>query len=741
MTRRIRLIVVVVVAVAASPSYADVWDEFIESAAAEHGDVGRRAAVFLAEHRPQRDSAIELALLEQNLRLALQARREFPWAAALSEAQFFNDVLPYASLDETRESWRQDLYERGRGIVADCASATEAAQALNRKLFNDIEVHYNTGRKLPNQSPAESIAQGRATCTGLSILLVDACRAVGVPARIAGVANWHDKRGNHTWVEIWDGDWHFTGADEYNAQGLNRAWFAGDARKAQPGSVEHAVWATSWAATGAHFPMVWNPDDTGVPAVDVTRRYVGDTVAGTPAATGAAAAGARVLHVRLWTTTGGERISARVEALDADGNVIDQGTTRDGSADLNDMPALTVSGDDALRLRISNAESVRTVDVAPNANGPTTLDLAWDALALSRDEAEQLVRARWDARCEAIRRERAAELEAATLQVDEHALRIKERTFGAAPADGRSLWISMHGGGGAPKRVNDGQWANQIKLYEPAEGIYIAPRAPADTWDLWHRPQVDVLFDRLIETYVAARGVNPDRVYLLGYSAGGDGVFQLAPRMADRFAAASMMAGHPNETKPLGLRNLPFAIFMGGEDGAYDRNGVAAEWEKKLASLQADDPDGYPHKVTIYDGLGHWMNGRDAEALPWMAAFERNPWPTAIVWHQDDVTHTRFYWLSIAEGTARPRTTIRASVDGQTVTIQVEKITGITLRLRDELIDLDQPITVLVNGQTVHDGLVPRTLAAVDASLRERADHRSAATALLSLQWESRPGE
>ena len=64
-TRRIRLIVVVVVAVAASPSYADVWDEFIESAAAEHGDVGRRAAVFLAEHRPQRDSAIELALLEQ----------------------------------------------------------------------------------------------------------------------------------------------------------------------------------------------------------------------------------------------------------------------------------------------------------------------------------------------------------------------------------------------------------------------------------------------------------------------------------------------------------------------------------------------------------------------------------------------------------------------------------------------------------------------------------------------------
>ena len=39
------------------------------------------------------------------------------------------------------------------------------------------------GRKRNNQSPQESIEQGKATCTGLSIILVDACRAVGIPAR------------------------------------------------------------------------------------------------------------------------------------------------------------------------------------------------------------------------------------------------------------------------------------------------------------------------------------------------------------------------------------------------------------------------------------------------------------------------------------------------------------------------------------------------------------------------------
>jgi poly(3-hydroxybutyrate) depolymerase len=36
------------------------------------------------------------------------------------------------------------------------------------------------------------------------------------------------------------------------------------------------------------------------------------------------------------------------------------------------------------------------------------------------------------------------------------------------------------------------------------------------------------MFARLIEDLIVLEDVNPDRVYLLGYSAGGDGVYQLA---------------------------------------------------------------------------------------------------------------------------------------------------------------------------------------------------------------------
>ncbi len=53
------------------------------------------------------------------------------------------------------------------------------------------------------------------------------------------------------------------------------------------------------------------------------------------------------------------------------------------------------------------------------------------------------------------------------------------------------------------------------------------------------------MFDRLIEDMIVFEDVDPNRVYLTGYSAGGDGTYQLAPRMADRFAAAAMMLAIP----------------------------------------------------------------------------------------------------------------------------------------------------------------------------------------------------
>ncbi len=353
-------------------------------------------------------------------------------------------------------------------------------------------------------------------------------------------------------------------------------------------------------------------------------------------------------------------------------------------------------------------------------------------IELDRDQARVALERLWQVRADELRAERAAAFADRRLEYDGVALRWLERRFGDAPDGRRSLWISMHGGGGAPAAVNDGQWRNQIGLYEPAEGFYVAPRAPTDTWNLWHQAHIDPLFQRLIETYVVLGGVDPDRVYLLGYSAGGDGVWQLAPRMADRFAAAAMMAGHPGEARLDGLRNLPFALFMGANDAAYDRNRIARERAAELGSLRAADPDGYEHLARIYPGLGHWMERKDAEALPWMAAFTRRPWPSKVVWFQDDVLHDRLYWLALPAGSAVAGQRFVAEVEGQTVRIRAAPA-PLELRLSDTLLDLDLPVTVEMAGKRVFEGRVPRTAAEIWRSLVERADPTTASSARLVL--------
>lgn len=625
------------------PDVENGWAAFQSSARQEHGELGERAAEFLFKHHPESDDSLGADLLMDNLRLALAARERFPWAASVPEELFLNDVLPYAVLDETRESWRPLLTELVTPLVADCKTLEDAAQTINQRLFNVIAVHYNKGRKRPNACPSESIEQGRATCTGLTILFVDACRAAGIPARAAGVFEWNGRPGNHTWAEFWDGErWRFTGADEFDAKGPDRAWFTADAAKAIEGNVEHAVWATSWKRGAAHFPLAWAKDSTSVAAVDVTERY---------------------------------------RSKDADA-------------------ALEVLGG--------------------------------DGEGLGEEASHRVASEEWDSLKAALAAELAAEDEARAFKHEAHTLRIKEKMFGSAKEGERSLWISMHGGGSAPPGVNDGQWENQIRLYAPEEGFYVAPRAPTDTWNLWHQGHIDPLFERMIASYVTRHGVDPNRVFLMGYSAGGDGVYQLAPRMADRFAAAAMMAGHPNETQPAGLRNLPFMIFMGGKDGDFDRNKVAAQWKEKLAALREDDPEGYEHEVTIYPDKGHWMDNEDRSALPWMAAKTRKPWPKRIVWRQDDVTHERFYWL----GSASPKagTEITATASGQQIQVESKDADSVVLWLRDDLIDLDKDIEVLFNGHSAFSGRVERTRAAIKSSLASVPDPKMTATARLEIQ-------
>ena len=345
---------------------------FIRQSEVSHGAMGRRGAEFLVRHMPESDlKSLGTEFLLENLDYAFRARSEFSWCASLPEEIFFNDVLPYASLDETRERWRPDFYRQASEIVKNAASAGEAAQALNRELFNLINVHYNTGRKRPNQSPSESIEQGRATCTGLSIILVDACRSVGIPARVTGTPLWTNNRGNHTWTEIWDGRWFFTGSDEYDAKGLDRGWFVGAAAKADKSDPKYSIYASSWKKADHHFPMVWNRRNQSVNAFNVTDRYTGGQ---------SAKADPHEVSLRVRDRKGGERIEVKAELIDGWDRIVSGVVTKAGRADMNDVAALSCRPQTTEWLRLTRDGESKRIPLRRTTTGAVTLDLVWDAL-------------------------------------------------------------------------------------------------------------------------------------------------------------------------------------------------------------------------------------------------------------------------------------------------------------------------------------------------------------------------
>ena len=284
---------------------------------------------FMIKHMPTRDlTTLSSKFLTRNVDLAYRAWQEAPWSKSIPQEIFLNNILPYANINEKRDDWRGRFYEQFKPVVKDAVSPAHAAALLNQKIFPMLKVRYSRKRRRADQGPFESIESGLASCTGLTILLVDACRAVGVPARFAGTPLWSDKSGNHSWVEVWDRGWHFTGAAEPSGDQLDRAWFISRASRAKRDHRQHAIYAVSYKKTPQSFPLVWDPRIDYVHAVNVTDRY---TQSKQPLPQGSGRA-----FFRFVDKARRERRAVAIKVLDGAGKELFAGQTKDERFDGND---------------------------------------------------------------------------------------------------------------------------------------------------------------------------------------------------------------------------------------------------------------------------------------------------------------------------------------------------------------------------------------------------------------------
>jgi predicted esterase len=731
----------------------------------------RRGMLFLIENMPDQDlRSLKADFLLENVDLAYKARKQVPWGARIPEALFLNDVLAYANVDESRDPWRKELYDLCMPLVKDCKTPADAAQAINSKLFAKLKVGYSTKRRLAQQSPKESIEQGKASCTGLSIILSDACRSVAIPARLAGTPMWLNMRGNHTWVEIWDEGWHFTGACEADPKGLDRGWFVADAAQAKKDQPQHAIYAASFRKTTVNFPLVWAPESKVVFAENVTDRYARPAIA---------AENATRLLVRVWQEGRKTRLPLPVSVIDTDKpELILEGQSRGETADTNDILPFDVLKNHSYTVRVgkpvrlekqvrTGADKQQIVELeiaaeekdAPTRGGLTQAqaeEIEKQAAAFFRAPGKEQASWKFEGHLEPLlaKHEEAVRriVWKAYLDAPIHKAAAKDyadkvvragtsvspyvvREVGQRPKKGWPLVIAMHGGGNAPKELNDSQWGIMQKYYKDQNVIpgykYLALRAPNDTWNGFYDDAMPPLIINLVRQFLVFGDVDPDKVYLIGYSHGGYGAFFLGPKIPDLFAAVHASAAAPTDgtISPLTLRNTPFTFMIGEKDTAYGRRERCERFSKEIEKLKEDNKGEFPVAMEFKKGYPH-SGLPDRDKLKEMLPLTRNPVPVHLTWELTDSVVKHFFWLSVAN--PEKGESIHARIHGNSVEITTHQVKEFAVHLDSRLVDFDKALLLVVNGHKETLRIKPSMLALCE-SMMQRGDPELAFTCTIRL--------
>jgi len=251
---------------------------------------------------PNAESLFDGGPIEPTINIALSARQRFGWAARVPRAIWEDAVLPYANVNEAVTNWRQLLWTELVPLVTNldnASSLADVATFVNENMWKTLgkfsgsaKVAFKSDSTPLVYDPMSTLAFGYASCTGISILYVDALRTLGVPARMVGTPAWHgiESDGNHNWVEVWLGNktdnngtdtgdaWAFieglpSGGGETFTNPCDK-WFCNKAHFQSAPNTTH-IFATSFDRHGdkTFYPMAWDLANKEVKGVDRTEIY------------------------------------------------------------------------------------------------------------------------------------------------------------------------------------------------------------------------------------------------------------------------------------------------------------------------------------------------------------------------------------------------------------------------------------------------------------------------------------
>ena len=327
----------------------------------------------------------------------------------------------------------------------------------------------------------------------------------------------------------------------------------------------------------------------------------------------------------------------------------------------------------------------------------------------------------------------------------------KENTSTSLP-----LFLYLHGSG--PKQQ---EWETGLKLahlFKDAPSAYFIPQIPNEgEYYRWWQLAKQFAWEKLLRQTLTSDQVDANRLYVFGISEGGYGSQRLASFYADYWAAAGPMAGgEPLKNAPVeNCANIGFSFLTGADDMGFYRNILTHYTQVAFDSAQLAHPlsaDGKPlfrHRIHLLPGMQHSIDYR--LTTPWLKNFTRNPYPKTVLWEDfemDGRHRSGFYNLQVLARPSEARTFYDMNIEGNVIRLNISNVeytctqkdkqwgiemkfnrsysnaTGGKLRiyLNKQLIDMSQPVTIIVNGKPTFEGIVKANLKDMVTSCAEYFD-------------------
>ncbi len=230
----------------------------------------------------------------------------------------------------------------------------------------------------------------------------------------------------------------------------------------------------------------------------------------------------------------------------------------------------------------------------------------------------------------------------------------------------------------------------------------------------------DLTFEAVLNDLLHTVHIDPDKVFVGGFSMGANFAWATAAFQSDRLAGIIAGSGRePDGTTPDCMRNMMWcpAYAICGTAETESPLPMARALVKKLRGY------GYSVDFKVIDGMGHaWSAKLEPDIFKWMEKKTRVRDPKKLfhslrLWGR---SNRRFYWETPLKGDVRA--TIEAKVKGNTISLQTKFLSHVMLDLNDRLVNLDGEVTVEANGARVFRGKVARSARVALDEFRTRGD-------------------